>query len=60
VDLFSASRGERDGRYIFGFDAGLTYLVTRWLALDAEVTTALSGQGLDLAIQAGISMRFGK
>ena len=60
VDLFYASRGQRDGRYILGFDTGLTYLVTRWLALDAAVTTTLSGQGPDVAIQAGISMRFGK
>jgi len=60
VDLFYASAGERDGRYIFGLDTGLTYLVTRWLALDAAVTTALAGRGPDVALQAGISMRFGK
>jgi len=60
VDLFYASAGQRDGRYVFGLDTGLTYLVARWLALDAAVTTALAGRGPDVAVQAGISMRFGK
>ncbi len=60
AELFFFSRGERDGRDLFAFDTGLTYLVTRWLALDVAVTTSLAGRGPDVAVQAGISLLFGR
>jgi hypothetical protein len=60
AELFFSSKGERDGREQLGFDTGLTYLVTRWLAVDASVTTTLTGRGPDVAVQAGISVLFGR
>jgi len=60
VELFFATRGERGGRDSLGFDTGLVYLLTRRVALDASVATSLTGRGPDVAIQTGVSVRFGR
>jgi hypothetical protein len=60
AELFFASREERDGRHTLGFDAGLIYLLTRRIALDAAVETTLSGQGPDYAFRAGFSVLVGR
>lgn len=58
VELFFASREERDGRDALGLDAGLVYLLTHRIALDAAVETSLTGRGPDYAFRAGVSVRF--
>lgn len=60
VELFFASRGERDGRDSLGLDTGVIYLLTRQIALDAAVVTTLTGRGPDYAFRAGSSVRFGR
>ena len=60
AELFFTSRGERGGRDSLGFDTGLVYLLTRQLALDAAVAITLTGRGPDVAIQTGVSVRFGR
>lgn len=60
LELFFASRGERDGRNRLGFDTGVVYLLTRRVALDAAIETSLVGQGPDYAVRAGLTVRFGR
>ena len=60
VELFFASRGERDGRDALGLDAGLVYLLTRRVALDVSVGTGLNGRGPEYLFRAGGSARFGR
>jgi outer membrane putative beta-barrel porin/alpha-amylase len=60
VEIFYASRGERDGRDRVGVDAGLVYRLTKRVALDAAIETSLVGAGPDWAVRAGVSVRFGK
>jgi outer membrane putative beta-barrel porin/alpha-amylase len=60
VELFFASRDERDGRDSLGIDGGLVFLLTRWLALDAAVGTSLRGRVPDYVVRAGVSVRFGR
>jgi hypothetical protein len=60
VELYFASRGERDGRNSLGFDTGLMFLLTRRLALDVAVATSLAGPGPDYAVRAGVSVLFGR
>ncbi|HYE91460.1 MAG TPA: transporter [Terriglobales bacterium] len=57
-ELFYNSRDERDSRDLVGATAGVSYLVTRDLALDAAVITTLVGKGPEYRLQAGVSMRF--
>jgi hypothetical protein len=60
VEVFFASRGERDGRHNLGFDTGVSFLLTRLVALDAAVETSLTGRGPDYAVRAGVSVRFSR
>jgi len=60
VEIFYASREERDGRYAVGFNTGLVFLLRRRLALDAAVATTLAGRGPDYAVRTGISLRWGR
>lgn len=60
VEIFFASRGERDGRDSVGADAGVVYRVTNRVALDAAVQTSLKGNGPDWAVRAGVTVRFGR
>ncbi len=59
-ELFFASREERDRRHTLGLDAGVIYLLTQRVALDAAVETTLTGQGPDYAFRAGFSVRLGR
>ena len=58
-EIFYASRAERDGEDLVGATLGATYLLTRDVALDAAVITALAGRGPDYRIQAGVTIKFG-
>jgi hypothetical protein len=60
VEILFASRAERGGRDALGLNAGLTYFVSRALALDAAAETSLAGPGPDWALRAGFSVRFGR
>ncbi len=60
VELFFASRRERDGRDALGLDAGFVYLLTRRIALDAAAGTSLTGRGPEYFFRAGGSARFGR
>ncbi len=60
VEVFYASAAERDSRDAVGVDAGVQFFLTRRVALDAAVETALAGPGPDYAVRAGLSVRFGK
>jgi opacity protein-like surface antigen len=60
VELTYASRQERDKRDTVGLNAGVIYLLTKNVALDAAVGTSLAGPGPDYAIMAGVSVRFGR
>ena len=58
-EVFFTSRGERAGRDAVGVDAGVIYLVTPRVALDAAVETRVYGPGPDYGVRGGISVRFG-
>ena len=60
VEVFYASRAQRNARDSVGLDAGLIYFVSRSLALDVAAETSLAGPGPDWALTAGISVRFGR
>jgi hypothetical protein len=59
-ELFFASRSERGGGDSLGFDTGLVYLLTPRLGIDAALATLLTGQGPDVAVRAGVSVRLGR
>ena len=60
VELFYASAAERESRDVVGVDVGVQFFVSRRIALDAAVETAIAGPGPDYAFRAGLSIRFGK
>lgn len=60
IEIFYASRYERDGRDNLGLDVGVVYRLTNRVALDAAVETLLAGAGPDWALRAGVSVRFGR
>lgn len=60
AEVFFASAAESGARDAAGFDAGVQFFVTRYLALDAAGQTALAGRGPDYAFRAGLSVRFGR
>jgi hypothetical protein len=60
VELFHASRDDRERRGRTGFDVGLVYRLTPRVALDAAFETSLVGDGPDWAVRAGLSARFGR
>ena len=57
-EIFYNSPGERDGHDRVGATAGVSWLLTRDLAIDGAVITTLAGRGPEYRIQAGVSMRF--
>lgn len=59
-EVFFASRAERGGRDVVGFDTGVVYVLASPVALDAAVETSLKGPGRDWAVRAGVSARFGR
>lgn len=60
TDVLYTSRETRDGRDTVFLDGGVIYRLTRNLAFDASVVTALAGQAPDWTVRAGVSVRFGK
>lgn len=60
VELFFASRADRESRAALGLNAGMLYLVTSDLALDLAVGTSLAGPAPDWMVTAGLSARFGR
>jgi hypothetical protein len=58
-EVFYNSPSERDGDDLVGAVAGVAYLLTRRLAIDAAVITLLAGRGPDYRLQAGLTVRFG-
>lgn len=60
VELFFASRADRESRAALGLNAGMVYLVTSDLALDLAVGTSLAGPAPDWMVTAGLSARFGR
>ena len=59
-EVFFASARERGARGAVGFDAGIEFVLTPTLALDAAAQTSLAGPGPDYSIRAGLSVRFGR
>jgi hypothetical protein len=60
AELFFNSRDEREGRDRLGAGAGVTYLVSSRLALDASVETTVAGAGPEYVIRTGLSVRTGR
>jgi outer membrane putative beta-barrel porin/alpha-amylase len=60
AEVFFASAAAPGARDTAGFDAGVQFFVTNYLALDAAGQTALAGRGPDYAFRAGLSVRFGR
>lgn len=59
-EVFFTSPSERGVRGSVGFDAGVEFVLTPTLALDAAAQTSLAGPGPDYSIRAGLSVRFGR
>jgi hypothetical protein len=59
-EVFFTSAAERGARGSVGFDAGIEFVLTPTLALDAAAQTSLAGPGPDYSIRAGLSVRFGR
>ena len=59
-ELFFRSREDRNGRDALGADAGLTFTLTKRVALDAAVEAGLLGDGSDWAVRTGISVLLGR
>lgn len=57
AEIFYNSPAERDGDDLVGASAGVSYKLTRNLALDAAVITTLAGRGPDYRVQAGMTIR---
>ena len=60
AEVFFASAAERGAHDSVGFDAGVEFFLTPWVALDAAGQTSLAGPGPDYAFRAGLSIRFGR
>ena len=60
AEVFFASRDEWRSRHAVGFDTGLVWKLSRWLALDVAAETSLAGPGPDWAVRGGLSVRFGR
>jgi hypothetical protein len=60
AELAWQSKEERGGRHQLLVDAGLTYRVLRWLAVDAGVSTTVSGAGPEFAARAGLTVLIGR
>jgi hypothetical protein len=60
LEMFFASREERDGHYTVGLDTGVVYLVTRRVALDAAAEMTLNRRRPDYALRTGVSLLVGR
>jgi hypothetical protein len=60
LEMFFASREERDGHDVVGLDTGVFYLVTRRVALDAAAEMTLNRHRPDYALRTGVSLLVGR
>lgn len=59
AEVFGATRAERGGRASVGADAGVIWLVSRRVALDAAAETSLAGRGPDFGLRVGLTVLVG-
>jgi len=59
LELFFASRDEREGHDTLGLNTGLVYLLTRRVAIDAAAQTTLNRRRPDYALRTGLSLLLG-
>jgi hypothetical protein len=57
-EVFYTSRSERDGDDRVGGTVGISWLLTRDVAVDGAVVATLAGRGPDYRLQAGVAVRF--
>jgi hypothetical protein len=60
LEMFFASRDEREGHDTLGLDTGLVYLLTRRVAIDAAAETTLNRRRPDYALRTGLSLLVGR
>ena len=60
LEVFFASRDEREGHNTVGLDTGLVYLLTRRVAIDVAAETTLNRHRLDYALRSGLSLLLGR
>jgi len=60
LEMFFASREERDGHDTVGLDTGVVYLVTRRVALDAAAEMTINRRRPDYALRTGVSLLVGR
>jgi hypothetical protein len=60
LELFFASRDEREGHDTLGLNTGLVYLLTRRVAIDAAAQTTLNRRRPDYALRTGLSLLLGR
>jgi hypothetical protein len=59
VEVFAASREERNSRETAGVAGGLVYRLSRRVAIDMAAETGVAGPGPDYLVRLGLSARFG-
>ena len=60
LEVFLASRDEREGHDTVGLDTGLVYLLTRRVAIDVAAETTLNRHRSDYALRSGLSLLLGR
>lgn len=60
LEVFFASRDEREGHNTVGLDTGLVYLLTRRVAIDVAAETTLNRHRLDYALRSELSLLLGR
>lgn len=60
LEMFFASREERDGHDTVGLDTGVVYLVTRRVALDAAAEMTINRRRPDYTLRTGVSLLVGR
>jgi hypothetical protein len=60
LEVFFASREERDGHDAVGLNTGLVYLLTRRVAIDAAAEITLNRHRPDYALRTGLSLLLGR
>jgi hypothetical protein len=60
LEMFFASRDEREGYDTLGLNTGLVYLLTRRVAIDAAAETTLNRRRPDYALRTGLSLLLGR
>lgn len=60
LEVFFASRDEREGHDTLGLDTGVVYLLSRRVAIDAAAEMTLNRRRPDYALRSGISLLLGR